>query len=345
MIVAIITPTKNRSNFVIQQLRYYASMRSPHKVYIGDSSNDEHSQKTLAVIEELKGKVNVVYKAFPGLGIEPTHKELVYLAKEKYSVFAGDDDIFIPNALTECALFLESNNDYSAVHGGVSISLSVELDAGKYIIQNAGLYNLKSSQFDLASQRLVSFLEPGNYWNPQFAVRRTNEYRAAVAVFNCLPDRCFTEILCGCFSMIHGKLKALDQLHMVRQVHAQNNSQDLPESIDWIVHPNWQPSFTTFHNRLSELLVEKERLSSEEASTIVKKAFLAYLYTVLYPRESALGKIRHRLKKIPLLRTIYRYLKKNRPGAHKKINLEALLNPKNPYHKEFMPIYNIIFFS
>jgi glycosyltransferase domain-containing protein len=340
MIVAIIIATKNRSHWIIQQLRYYASMHSPHTVYIGDSSNDEHLQKTLAVIEELKGKINVVYKVYPGLSGELAHKELVSIVEEKYSVFAGDDDTLIPNSLTECALFLENNSDYSVAHGGISIALPVEPDAGKYVIQGASLYSLGSSCFELASQRLTFFLSPGNYWVTQFAVCRTEEYKKAVTVFDSIPDRSFTEIIFGCVSMIQGKSKALDQLHMVRQVHTQKAK--LLESIDWITHPNWQPSFATFHNKLSELLVEKERLSSEEASTIVKKAFLGYLYTTLYPRESAVGKIRHRLREIPLLRTIYRYLKKNRPGAYKQINLEALLNPNNPYHKEFMAVYKII---
>ena len=340
MIVAIITPTKNRSYFVIQQLRYYASMHSPHRIYIGDSSNEEHSQKTLAVVEELKGKVNVVYNKYPGLSAELTHRELVSIVQEKYSIYAGDDDIFIPNSLTECALFLENNHDYSVAHGGVSIALTLEQVAGKYVIQDAGSYGLKSSHCELASQRLVSFLDPGNYWVPQFAVWRTDEYRAVVALFDRILDRSFTEIICGCVSMILGKSKALNQLHMVRQIHPQKNVHF--HSLDWIIHPNWQPTFTAFHNELSRLLVEKEGLSSEEASAIVKKAFLGYLYRVLYPSESAVGKVRHRLRGVPLLRTIYRYLKKNLPGAHKQINLEALLNPKNPYHKEFMAIYNII---
>ena len=146
--------------------------------------------------------------------------------------------------------------------------------------------------------------------------------------------------------MILGKSKALNQLHMVRQVHTQKTL--LRSSLDWITHPDWQPSFAAFHDKLSELLVEKEDLSLEEASATVKKAFLGYLCNFLYLKEATLKKIqkkasfRRRLKKIPLLEKTYRYLKKNLPDAHKQINLDALLNPNNPYHKEFMAIYNII---
>ena len=37
--VAILIPTKNRSEFLIRQLKYYASVDSVHPIYIGDSSD------------------------------------------------------------------------------------------------------------------------------------------------------------------------------------------------------------------------------------------------------------------------------------------------------------------
>ena len=43
--VAILIPTMNRADFVIRQLQYYASVNCPHTIYIGDSSNQENSEK------------------------------------------------------------------------------------------------------------------------------------------------------------------------------------------------------------------------------------------------------------------------------------------------------------
>ena len=338
MIVGIVIPTKNRSNFVIQQIRYHASLNSSHVLYIGDSSDEEHAQKTLAVIEELKGKVNVVYQAYPNLNGELAQKKLVNIVKEKYVIYSGDDDTFIPDSLTECAAFLENNPDYSTVHGGVSILLSSEINAGQPRIQSASPYQLKSNNLPLGNQRLVYFLE--NYWVTQFAVHRTLEYRVAVAVFDDLPDRSYTELICGCASMIQGKAKALNRLYMVRQIHPQRNT--LLKSIEWIISPNWQPSFMSFHDKLTELLVEKEGLSLEKSSEIVKKAWLGYLRTVFIKRYNRKSALRQQIKKIPLLESAYKHLKKNLPNAHKKITLEGLLNPNNIYHKDFMPVYNII---
>ena len=47
--VAILIPTLNRSDFLIRQLQYYATVENPHPVYIGDASDKENR----------KGKINI----------------------------------------------------------------------------------------------------------------------------------------------------------------------------------------------------------------------------------------------------------------------------------------------
>ena len=48
--VAILIPTKNRSDFLIRQLKYYASVDSVHPIYIGDSSDENDKEKILSII-------------------------------------------------------------------------------------------------------------------------------------------------------------------------------------------------------------------------------------------------------------------------------------------------------
>ena len=57
--VSILIPTLNRSEFLIRQLRYYASVNSPHSVYIGDASNQEEYDKTKKVVNELKSIISI----------------------------------------------------------------------------------------------------------------------------------------------------------------------------------------------------------------------------------------------------------------------------------------------
>ena len=48
--VAILVPTKDRSEFVGRLLKYYASVKSPHTLYIGDASQDFHLEQTKEAI-------------------------------------------------------------------------------------------------------------------------------------------------------------------------------------------------------------------------------------------------------------------------------------------------------
>ena len=65
--VVILIPTMNRSEFLIRQLRYYASVKSQHPVYIGDASNQEHQERTEKVIDDLQAQITIRYNHWPKL--------------------------------------------------------------------------------------------------------------------------------------------------------------------------------------------------------------------------------------------------------------------------------------
>ena len=63
--VAIIIPTKDRSQFLIRQLCYYASVNCPYTIYIGDGSKVEHANKIQSAVKKLKDKIKIVYVHYP----------------------------------------------------------------------------------------------------------------------------------------------------------------------------------------------------------------------------------------------------------------------------------------
>lgn len=73
----------NRVDFVIRQLRYYASVRCPHIIYIGDSSPKEDSEKINSEIEKLGNKIKVKYYHLPGHNSWQAHNYLVSRMEEK----------------------------------------------------------------------------------------------------------------------------------------------------------------------------------------------------------------------------------------------------------------------
>ena len=56
--VAIIIPTKNRLDFVIRTILYYASINSHHPIFIGDAS-DKSSEEL--VLKAAQDKIEVYY--------------------------------------------------------------------------------------------------------------------------------------------------------------------------------------------------------------------------------------------------------------------------------------------
>ena len=110
--VAILIPTINRSDFLIRQLSYYASVKSNHPIYIGDSSNKKEKLKITEFIKNLKDKLEINYSHYPnGNGTEVIN-EISLQVKENYCAYNGDDDFLIPNSLSKCARFLRDNKDF-----------------------------------------------------------------------------------------------------------------------------------------------------------------------------------------------------------------------------------------
>ena len=157
--VAIIISTKNRSEKLIELLKYYAEIKSHHKVYIGDASEEYHLNKTIPVINSLSSKINIVFRQYPEYSRGQTDNaktiaKMLEIVEEEYSVGSGDDDYFIPKSLDKCVNFLENNPEYSSAHGYGTLLTNNETE-GKMII--GGRYILKDYFADSASERFKIF--------------------------------------------------------------------------------------------------------------------------------------------------------------------------------------------
>ncbi len=343
--LGIIIPTKNRSDFITNQLFYYAAVESPYTIYIGDSSDKTHLEKTLLVIEKLKKQIKVVHKHYPGTNAPAALKNLSGIVQEKYVAMAGDDDFLIPNSLEKCIEFLEGNQDYATVQGKAVL---YTLDrAGAYgRIESFGGYNLGENEYKTPNQRLVYFLS--NYWVPEFSVRRTENHIQACDRRDIINDSGFAEIVTSCVSMIQGKSRKLDCLYLIRQVHNQRD-QGCKSALDWITNRNWQPAFQIFHDRVVEALMQYEDITRETASDIVKQAFWKYFAGGVcrkFQKQKAFQKriiaFRERVKRIPGIKYLYINIRSKIPGSQNAFYLENLLKSSSPYHKDFMPVYNVI---
>jgi len=349
--VAIVITTRNRSDFLIRQLKYYSDMQSTHTIYIGDCSTEPgHEPKTKGAVEKYKNKINIVYNKFPG-SITPTEStyRLLGQVKEKYSCFNGDDDFHIPDALSECGEFLDSNSDYST---STSLVVNFKLnEPGAYgTIKSLKDYPRPEIHSNTASERIVKFFD--RYFVTNISVNRTDEMLKSWSNYNNqgLTDLAFaSEIIPGALSLINGKAKTLNRLGVVRQMHDRQYRLDFV--YDWITKKDWPDNYQAFSEILSKSLAEKDNISLETAEEIIKKGFWLYLqkslireYSEAFPgtiiRSKKIlnpGLRKKMVESLPFLKTIYRRFWLSKINKKPQLHYEVL-QKDSKYYKDFKPV-------
>jgi len=111
-LLTIITPTFNRSDFLIRLLNYLSHTHYKHRIAIGDSSNAFHVERTKETIKKIGKRLDIIYTQYPGLSCHGAQEKLIQLVDTPYIVSLPDDDFLVPNGLDKCIEFLENNGDY-----------------------------------------------------------------------------------------------------------------------------------------------------------------------------------------------------------------------------------------
>lgn len=362
--LGIYIPTMNHSDFVERLLNYYVSVNCPYKLYIGDSSDQNHRDRILAAIDRLSSRLKVKYIYIdPELKPHQVSGELIKAVEEKYCAFSGDDDFLVPTSIGKCITFLEENPAYSTAHGhGVVFTLEGGKAYGR--IHGLGSYNLGEVISDSARQRLIDYFRV--YWPTDFSVRRTVSAQSIADTKDAkcsdyVADNGFSEMIYGGQTVMQGKIKKLDCLYVFRQDHPRRFATTF-SLIKWLTNPDWQSSFHIFHSRLVNDLVRYEGLKPEEASEEVLTAFEARLartafikvlhrdpnfssqYSSFRP-DGTRTKVRELVRRIPGARKLWRSLRAlGFPGLEGRASLtfEALLQSSSPYHNDFVPVHRVL---
>lgn len=342
--IGIIIPTMNRSNYLERLLGYYARAHFPGPIYIGDSSNEVHLNKTKEALQKYQDILRITYKEYPNLNEPQTTVQLISQVTMPYVAFVSDDDFLVPTGLAKCATFLEESREYSVCIGQAAL-LSLQSNGGhpEWASSTYGAY--RDVLNETASDRFLNFMD--NSFVNAFAVHRTEEMKEAYKGVDILRDKSFTELLPTCFSVLQGKIKKLDCFYLARQHH--EGRYLLPDAYDWLTNENWLPSYQQFANRLSSMLAQKDNLPSEKAHEIVKKGFWKYLANV-FPQKwigkyrSDSGGLKSRFKqmakKIPPLAQLRGGFYSYTPNG--RMSLQGLLRKSSPYYTDFLPIYQAV---
>ena len=339
--VSFLVPTKNRPDFVVRLLRYYAQQGFAGRLLIGDSSDPGPAERIQRAVAGLGDRLAVRYEAFPGCSEPQTTSQLLGRVDTSYVAFLPDDDLVVADAVGPCVAFLDAHPDYSLAHG---IGALVRLDrSGPWgaVAGTAG-YSLRAPSAVSACARLLDHLE--RYSVMSFSIHRTAQMRAAYDRVPELTDHAFTELLPCCLSVAQGRVHRIDRLYLIRQEHDRRYLN--ADIFDWVTGPGWRASYELFRNRLAEELVRQDGVSMEQALEVIKRGFWKSLASTLstkwrqrfQPEAPTGGRWRRIAAGLPGLRPMWHGLQARLPGAGSRLSLACLSAPSSRHGADFAGI-------
>src|SRR3989344_5519913 len=280
MKVAIIIPTMDRPDFILRQFKFYELMDSPHPVYISDSSNEENAEKLKNGIKQFK-KLNITYQwAPPG---KDCLYQLLSLVKEKYCIQMGDDDIIIPETMSDCADFLGNHPDYSMCFGR---QVNIRFRRKDYN-KPFGIIERQTRPFGRSLEDEDMLVRIKNFWSDAsffigFVVKRIETEKIIRDITkNFSLMEIMVEFVLASVPIIFGKSKCIDKLGYVMQISDTRYNFIHNSTVDMILLPDFSKKWEVCEKKFLEIMREKGR-TEEESLKIIKwffTVFLAYQFS------------------------------------------------------------------
>ncbi len=276
--VTLFIPTRNRPEFLRRTLEYYARERFFGWLFIGDASTGEAAERNQATVKAFAHTLRILYRSCPGLSACAANEALIPSITTPYCAYLGDDDFLSVQGLEQCVAFLEGHPEYGAAHG-MCVMFQTEHNRPYGPIGNVGYYPQAVVGAETGVGRLKEFFTDSQY-TLLYSVHRAAVWQAMFRGLRALPgmqnSNVFKdELIAVGVSVIRGKVKQLNVLSLVHQVH--EDSYRFPHVYDWLTDPAWFPSYQVFHGRLVEELVRQDGASIEEARAVIRDIFWPYL--------------------------------------------------------------------
>jgi len=347
--ISLLIPTINRSDFLIKYLIYLKCENFDGQVLIGDSSEEDHYKKTEIFIANFKCKFEIKQYPLPNLYPHKCIQEMQNDIRYPYSMYICDDDIIVVNTLKKCIKYLENNPDYSAV-GGVAIAALISKNNYSKIVTTKR-YPVREITGGSSADRINDLMR--NYYVIGYSLSRTDQFKKRWPKNVLNHDKALgTEVLPCAYTVAQGKVKMLEDLFVVRQIHERRII--LPNFIDTILQPHWSSSANFCIEYLAKYIASSDSISFDEASSMSHASWEGYLNDCLYghlkEKQKNIShyiklfeKIRSLIKSQAKIRKMFQILRLHLTDLdQKETKLQFLLKPSSPFHNDFMPIYNVI---
>lgn len=271
--ITLIVPTRNRPDFLKRLLSYYARVKFPHSIVIGDASDLKGLQENKSLVHEFAKTLRVEHCHHEGFSIARSVEDLNRNIQTPFVALLGDDDFLLLEGIEKCIQFLESHPNHAAAHGkGFLFLLNKSGSLGK--IKALSGYPQPQVTDLKASHRLLKYLD--QYAVGLFSVHRKEVWQNMWKGTSGIEDTAFSaEILPCCLSVVSGRNAELNCPYLLRQGHDRRFL--LPDPFDWISDPKWPCGFQIFSKRLEDEIAKKDGVTLAAAREVVKEAFWGYL--------------------------------------------------------------------
>ena len=318
MNISILIPTKDRPDFILRLLKYYASSNFKGLIFIGDSSSSDLFETNKLNIKRYKKYLSIEHYHDPEAGMFEMSSYLCSAVKTDYSVIVNDDDVVLTKSLYACVDFLSKNKDYSAAHGK---AIQIGMEGGKCKafskITMIKRYSLQTIKKDTPLERVGEYFDTLANLNMAVIRAEVNKYAYAKASqldkYN--SSYIFGELVHASIVCIKGKVGQVDEYGLLRQYHDQQfyTQQSL---IEWVSGEKWCDSFNFLKSTMCQELVSSsdstQLVASNEVSAILSRWVSAILVNISTKNSSSNNTndtLKNTLKKISILRFIVRKLR------------------------------------
>lgn len=292
--LTIIVPTRNRPAFVRRLFHFMTQMEVPSQFLVIDSSDQE----------SFDDNARTIAAASPDLRIEHRHDQAGMITKCRkametvdtpYTVFCADDDFVLPDSVDSCIRFLDENEGYFGATGSW-VSVNTEKENRCH----------QTRCFTLAEDDpLDRFGKLVRRWFATFyCVYRTDLLTRSWIVTDDACDydkaRVFAETMLAKLSVVYGKLAILPQLHLLFQLHEQNEHRSTPLVSD---PDSTAQMYEQFAEALATEIADVRGSDREEARSFVDQyyGFWRDGTDAVVPRKGSLKRFTNNLKNQVLL--------------------------------------------
>lgn len=342
---ALLIPTHNRSGFLKRVLEYYTLVPPEFPVHVVDSSGADHAVLNRGFVDEARRAIGISYHGFdPQTDFLAKVNAVLDELQVPFVGFCADDDYVIPSAAADCARFLHANPDYAIAHGiATVVRCSTPPAPGGPPGIEIRPYRQRSIEHATAADRVRDHLK---HYSTTFysVIRRSLLARCLHLAYSQGQDGRFGELTMSSLGVIHGKVKKLDQLYIVREAHASAGAASAVRMNMLRSGEDFQERRDLFEAIVSQELASTSGMDLRAAQRLIHGGFQGYLDRYGVSRQgpllsNALMLLRRSVREQLLEASDFAREKSCWDAETRRLTLPCLLDPSSEFHKSFEPVY------